>query len=494
MTELHNPSSPLPRRLKFIYGLGDWGTAASSTVRNAFWFVFLTSVVGINPGLAGTAFLVGKVWDSINDPLIGTLSDRMQTRWGRRRPFLLFGAIPFGMSFFLLFVVPPFESQIALVVYYSFAFLLFDTLYTIVNVPYIALTPELTEDYDERSHIAGWRMGVSIFASLVTGATFTLLAEDVFGQWFGGGTQGIRSGYLLAAGIWGVTLAIPLLLLFNTIEEPEREPDTDPIQPIKTFKEVFSNRPFRLGALIYLITFATSDALLVVFVRFLVDYVRVSPGFDNILLAVVLGLAFLSMPLTVKSMDKFGKRDTYIVSMILMIVVLLIMAMVPPGGQNMMLVAAIFAGFGYGAMNVVPWSIVADVIEEDELRYGKRREGVFSGYLVFFRKLASAIAIFIVGQVLSITGFVSSTEGTFYIQQPESALLALRFFVGVFPAIMLTIAIFVAWRYPLDREAFNEIRDKLVARRGEQPTVHIAQDDPPDLPSKIDLANQHSEG
>ncbi|MEM7334453.1 MAG: MFS transporter [Chloroflexota bacterium] len=493
MTNLQTTPAPLPRRLKFVYGLGDWGTAASSTIRNAFLFVFLTSVVGLDPGLAGTAFLVGKIWDGINDPLVGSISDRINTRWGRRRPFLLFGAIPFGLSFFLLFVVPPFESPIALAAYYSFAFILFDTLYTIVNVPYIALTPELSEDYDERSNIAGWRMGVSIFASLVTGATFTLLAEDVFGQWFGGGTTGIRAGYLLAAGIWGVTLAIPLLILFNTIQEPEREPVTEPFRPIQTFKEVFSNRPFRLGATIYLITFATSDALLVVFVRFLVDYVRVDPGFDNILLAIVLGLAFLSMPITVKTMEKYGKRDTYIGSMILMIAVLLIMAMVPPGGQNIMFVAAVFAGLGYGAMNVVPWSIVADVVEEDELKYGKRREGVFSGYLVFFRKLASALAVFVVGQVLSLTGFVTSTEGTFFIQQPESALLTLRFFVGVFPAIMLSGAIYVAWRYPLDRERFNEIREQLIAKRGERETVRAMDDDSDTAVAPIELANQQSE-
>lgn len=497
MAQLQTAPPPLSRRMKLIYGMGDWGTAASSTIRNAFWFVFLTSVVGLDPGLAGTAFLVGKLWDGINDPLVGTLSDRIKTRWGRRRPFLLFGAVPFGLSFFLLFIVPPFESDFALVLYYAFAFLLFDTLYTVVNVPYIALTPELTEDYDERSQVAGWRMGVSIFASLVTGATFTLLAEDIFGPWFGGGTQGIRSGYLLAAAIWSISFMIPLLLLFSAIKEPEREPEQEPIRPWQTFKEVFSNRPFRLGALIYLITFATSDALLVVFIRFLVDYVRVAPGFDNVLLAVVLGLAFLSMPVTVKLMRRYGKRQTYIGSMILMIIVLLIMSMVPPGGQNLMLVAALFAGLGYGAMNVVPWAIVADVVEEDELKYGKRREGIFSGYLVFFRKLASALAVFIVGQVLSLTGFVTSTTGSFYIEQPESALLALRFFVGVFPAIMLSLAIIVAWRYPLDRESYNEIRHQLIERRGQQQTVTAVIDEPPDptAPKVIsDLPGTQPEG
>jgi GPH family glycoside/pentoside/hexuronide:cation symporter len=462
----HQPAvTALPRKTKFIYGLGDWGASAATTARNAFWFVFLTNVVGIGPGLAGTVVLVGKIWDSINDPLVGMVSDRLQTRWGRRRPFLLFGAVPFGVTFFFLFYVPPFHSSTALAVYFGAAFLAFDTIYTIVNVPYSALTPELSEDYDERSNLAGWRIGVSIFAALVTGGTFKLLAEHVFAVWFGGGTAGIRAGYALAAGIWGVTMVIPLLILFKHIEEPERAPDEDPIRPWHTFREVFSNRPFRLGATIYLLSFATVDVILVVFVRFLVDYIRVEPGFDNLLLAVVLGIAFLSMPLVVQLMHRFGKRNTYIGSMLLMAVVLLIISQVPPGGQNLMLAAAVFAGLGFGAAQAVPWAIVADVVEADELKTGKRREGIYAGYLVFFRKLASAVAIFTVGQVLALTGFVTSTTGSAFIVQPESALWALRIFVGVVPAVMLVLSIITAWRYPLDKEHYQEIQRQLAQQR-----------------------------
>ncbi|MFQ5399688.1 MAG: MFS transporter [Anaerolineae bacterium] len=465
MSEQLVQSVQLPRRTKFIYGLGDWGTSAATTARNAFWFVFLTNVVGIDAALAGTAVLVGKIWDGVNDPLVGMLSDRLNTRWGRRRPFLLFGAVPFGLTFFFMFSVPPIQSELGLVVYYSVVFLVFDTLYTLVNVPYSALTPELSDDYDERSNLAGWRIGVSIFAALVTGGTFKLLAENVFGTWYGGGTEGIRAGYSLAAALWGVSLALPLLLLFWHIKEPERVPDPDPLRPLQTFKEVFSNRPFRLGAIIYLLSFATVDVILVVFIRFLIDYVRVDPGVDSLVLAVVMGLAFLTMPLVVKAMRRYGKRETYIASMLLMAVVMVIISQVPPGGQRWVLIAAVFAGLGFGAANVIPWAIVADVVEEDELSTGKRREGLYAGYLVFFRKLASAVAIFIVGHVLSATGFISGTTGSAYIPQPESALLTLRFFVGVLPAIMLLLSTLVAWRYPLDRDTYDEIRRQLVERR-----------------------------
>jgi glycoside/pentoside/hexuronide:cation symporter, GPH family len=460
---------PLSRRTKFIYGLGDWGTSAATVARNTFWFVFLTNVVGLGAGLAGTVVLVGRLWDSINDPLIGTLSDRVRTRWGRRRPFLLFGAIPFGLSFWLMFYVPPIETRLGLAIYYGFAYLLFDTFYTLVNVPYIALTPELTEDFDERSNLAGWRMSSAILAALVTAGSFTLLAEDIFGGWFGGDVAAIRTGYALTAGLWSLSLSLPPLILFYYIREPEREPDRDPIRPIQTFREVFSNRPFRLAATIYLLSFATGDVMLVVFVRFVIDYVQVSPGFDNLLLALVLGLAFLSMPVVVKLMHRYGKRNTYIGSMVFMVIVLIIMGQVPPGGQNWMLVAAVFAGMGYGAANVVPWAMVADVIEVDELQSGKRREGIYAGYLVFFRKMASALAIFFVGQLLEVSGFISSTGGRLLVEQPESALLMLRLLVSVIPAFMLVLAILAAWRYPLNRQRFNEIRQELQQKRAARP-------------------------
>lgn len=461
-----SPKSQLSRRTKFIYGLGDWGTSAATTARNVFWFIFLTNVVGIGAGMAGTVVLVGKIWDGINDPLVGTLSDRLNTRWGRRRPFLLFGAIPFGLTFFFMFFVPPISSQIGLAVYYSIIYLVFDTLYTLVNVPYSAMTPELSDDYDERSSIAGWRMGISIFAALVTAGSFKLLAENLFGVWFGD----LRTGYALTAALWAVTLSVPLLVLFKHIEEPAYEPSTRPdsIHPVKTFKQVFSNRPFRLAATIYLLSFATVDVILVVFVRFLIDYVRVVPGFDNLILALVMGIAFVTMPAVVKLMRRFGKRQTYIGSMSMMAVVMLIISQVPPGGQNWILIAAVFAGLGFGAANAVPWAIVADVVEEDELNTGKRREGLYFGYLVFFRKLASALAIFVVGHVLEATGYVSSTTGSAFIQQPEAALNALRFFVGGLPALMLTLSTIAAWRYPLSRERFNEIQKELVLRRAQR--------------------------
>jgi GPH family glycoside/pentoside/hexuronide:cation symporter len=165
-------------------------------------------------------------------------------------------------------------------------------------------------------------------------------------------------------------------------------------------------------------------------------------------------------------MRRFGKRNTYVASMVLYAFVLLVITQVPPGGQTYILIAALFAGFGFGATNVIPWAMVADVVEEDELKTGKRREGIYSGYLVFFRKLATAISIFVVTRVLSLAGFQGGTTGSLVlVEQPESALLALRILVGVVPAIMLVLAIVTALRYPLDRVTHARIRRELARRR-----------------------------
>jgi GPH family glycoside/pentoside/hexuronide:cation symporter len=446
-----------------MYGLGDWGASSATTARNLFWLFFIVSVVGLDVGLAGFAFIIGRIWDGINDPLMGTISDRIRTRWGRRRPFMLLGAIPFGLGFFLMFNRPPFESDWAIALYYGLVFILYDTAYTIVNAPYSALTSELTEDYDERSSLAGWRMANSIFASLFTAGLFKLLAENVFAGWFAG-PDAVRNGYAVAAALWGVMITLTPLLVVAFVREPKRilAKDEDPINFVRITREVFSNRPFRIGATIYLLAFTAVDIITAVFVWFLVYYMQLNPPLDSAVLAIVLGVAFLSMPLNVYLMRHYGKGRTYTGMMIFWSVVMMGISLLPPGNVALVMIAAAFAGLGYGAANAVPWAIVADVIEDDEWATGKRREGIYNGYLVMLRKLATAFAVgFIVPQILAATGFVSGAADS----QPESAVLALRIFMGLVPAVLLILSMIAAMRYPITRESHAALRQKLEERR-----------------------------
>ena len=150
-------SPHLSLRTKLLFSTGDLSTSIPLAILMFFQLYFLTDVAGLRPDYAGWAIAASRLWDAVNDPLFGLLSDRIRSRWGRRRVLLLFGAIPLGLFFMLMWIVPALD-QVWLAVYYAMTFILFDTAFTIVHVGYNSLTPEMTSDYDERSTLNGYRM------------------------------------------------------------------------------------------------------------------------------------------------------------------------------------------------------------------------------------------------------------------------------------------------------------------------------------------------
>ncbi|MEO0409053.1 MAG: MFS transporter, partial [Cyanobacteria bacterium P01_A01_bin.135] len=156
------PRRTLSLSTKLAYGAGDMGAGLTANLVVFSFLAFLTNVAGLSPALAGTVLLVGKIWDGINDPMVGFLSDRTRSRWGRRHVWMLFGSIPFGVSFMLMWLVPGFEQPWLKFAYYLVVSMVFFTTYTAVNLPYAALTPELTQDYDERTTLSSFRLAFSL--------------------------------------------------------------------------------------------------------------------------------------------------------------------------------------------------------------------------------------------------------------------------------------------------------------------------------------------
>src|SRR5574338_666040 len=184
--------------MKLLYGSGDWGISSMGMMRAIFYAIYLTDVVGLDPRLGSFGALAGIVWDAINDPLIGRISDHLHTRWGRRRPFLLWFAIPFGLSFVMLWSAPAWESQTALLVYVTLAFMIADTLQTLVAVPFLSLTPELTSDYDERTTLTSFRSFFQLVGALTVVVAAPALVDMVLAS---GGSQ--QQGFMLVGAIFG---------------------------------------------------------------------------------------------------------------------------------------------------------------------------------------------------------------------------------------------------------------------------------------------------
>ncbi|MFN2303092.1 MAG: MFS transporter, partial [Anaerolineales bacterium] len=239
----------LPLWRKIIYGTGDLGFSMNNSIITAFFSIFMVTVVGMPPGLVAIIFIIGRSWDFINDPIIGYLSDRTRSRWGRRRPFLLFGAIPFGLSFILLWLSPNL-SQTGLIIYYSIAYIIYEALATTVYMPYYALTPELTEDYDERTKLTSFRMMFNIIGSL----TAYILPLLIIGNDWQLATS--RSVVIMAV-VAAVIAATPILgVFFGTKEKKEFQEVALP-KFIPSLKAAFKNRPFVFGAMMYLFTWMT---------------------------------------------------------------------------------------------------------------------------------------------------------------------------------------------------------------------------------------------
>lgn len=442
----------LTRRTKWIYGFGDISFSLTNTILAVYFAIFLTDVIGLPARLAAAAIFIGRSCDYINDPIIGHISDRTRTRWGRRRPFLLFGAAPFAFSFMLLWLHPPWGNQIVLAVYYALAYVLFDLAFTLVNMPYAALTPELTTDYDERTSLTSYRMFFSIVGSLIA-FTIPLALVDSFVP--------ENSGRVLGMGIlFGLLCLLPVLtVFFNTRERSEYMTAEQP-RLSQSLKAAAQNRPFIFGAGIYLFTWIAVDILQTALLFFM-KYVLQRESQSDMIMASIFITALAALPLWVWIARRWDKRLAYIVGIAFWAgVQLVLVSLNASSGLGLLMMLCVLAGIGVSAAHVLPWSMIPDAIEWDEWKTGERHEGMFYSLISLMQKVASSIAIPLILLLLDTTGYVPNAT-----QQSTSAMLGIRLVVGPIPAMLLCTGILFALVYPLKRAAYSQVVAELEERR-----------------------------
>ena len=354
----------LSPRTKLMYGAGDLGFSLTDTTLGVLYGIFLTDVVGLTPALAALAVFIGRSWDWINDPLIGHFSDRIRTRWGRRRPFLLFGWLPFALAFAVMWWRPPIENMALLAAFYGFAYFLFDTAATFVYMPYFALTPELTLDYDERTSLTSYRMAFSIIGGLIA---FTVPLAVI-------GTM--RPENLATVGWVGLAIGLvsglPLLLtFFGTRERPEFQAQGQPNLKA-SIKAALRNRPFLFAVGIFLFTWTGIEFIQGMLLYFL-KYRMGLESQSDLVAGTVFIAALLTLPFWVWASQKWDKRVAYVAGMIFLSGVMLTLIVIDPSwGLGLVFTLAALAGIGVGAVHVLPWAMIPDAIEVAELESGQR--------------------------------------------------------------------------------------------------------------------------
>ncbi len=456
------PKQRVPLNTKLGFGAGDVGAAIVTQVTGFFLAAFLLDVALLRPGAIALILLISNLMDAVTDPIVGNLSDSTRTRWGRRRPWLLFGAVPFGLVFFMQWVVPPL-GETGLFIYYLAIAILLRVAFTVVNVPYTALTPEITQDYDERTSLTGFRFAFSIAGGLIAVLAFPTMIGLL------GNTV---TSYAISGGLLGLfVVASPLVTFTTTREKPvfseinqQQAEAGERVGFFAGLRIAFQNRAFLFVVGIYLCSW-----LVVQFVQAnLLLYLRYWVGDDTLFQPFVLVLQVTSFSFLVVwswVSRKLSKRTAYFIGSAVFFVITVAIFFVPQGVAPWILyIIAFLGGIGVSMALLIPWSMLPDVVDHDELTTGERREGVYYGLFVFVQKIGLSLALAGSTWLLGLAGYINPAEANAVAEQPAAVLTVLRLSVSVLPLALIILSLPLAYFYPITRGVFQEMRQELARR------------------------------
>lgn len=433
------------RILKFIsYSFGNFAnTIAYQVFGNRINFYYV-DVLGLNAGVAGILWSIYGLWNAINDPLMGQVSDRTRSRFGRRVPYVAFGAIPLGLSFFFLWT-PPRQSPFLLAAYFLMILFIFDTLYSLTIIAYNALFPEVAPTPRDRIDLSAVREILATIALLASFILAPIIAEEV-GYFAMGAIMGtlIASGYLIA--------------MIGVKEKPIDETREQSFGLGHSLRIVLENRAFRwfLGAniskeyiwllLASMLPFWRKYAL---GIQNDVDVFGISLGSGDaeaVLLGVPILLAIPVLLLWRPVVARLGYRKTWIIGTLTFIPGLLVMTFARDFYSG--LLGTMLAIPGLANSMIMPFPVISEIIDDDARQeHGFRREGLFFGMNGGIVKLAFSAQGLLFALVTLATGFAEGSD-----VQTETAIWGIRFLIGITPAIAALVVAFCMWKYPLGRE------------------------------------------
>lgn len=462
------PAEKLSWTTRLGFGLGDMLGGGAGVMLSLYYLAFLTDVVRLPPAWAGTVILLSKVYDSLTDPLEGFITDRTRTRWGRRRPYLLAGVPLIALGFMALYY-PHNQANLEtrfLAVLAGYIF--FSTVSGLAALTYNALQAEITLDYHERSTLSATRLVFSMLGAILT-AWLPLEIIRAFPD--------VRAGYLAMSAAVGVLLAVPLGVTASVARE---RPEFQHAPPVFDWRAVWlepwRNRTFRYAVVMYVSAFVALDALVALVVYF-ATHILGRAAEVNGLNVCFLAAQALALPGYVWLSRRLGKARVYRLGVALCSLMLL--AGLALNAQSPAVWVYGFAaglGLGAGGIVVMMYAIFPDIPDVDELRSGQRREAAYAAWVALARKFSSALALFAVGWVIELAGYVPPApvvmQGVTQLlpqPQPETFLWALRFMVSVMPLGLLAVAWWAAGRLPLTPAVHQQLQTALSQQRAGQP-------------------------
>ena len=439
----------LDRRTMIAWGIGTLGPVTVLTATNALLLRFLTDFYGLAAGVAATLIAVSKFYDAFADVAMGVVSDRTKSTMGRRRPYLVLGAVLLAISIVAIFAAPSFADQTTRLVYMAAILVFYATAYTVFNVPYMAMPGEMTRTYHERSELMRWRVYAVGLAIIIASAVGPKLLD-----WFGGGAQAYGKMALVFAPI---VIGAGVVAFLGTARAPSAARTATHYTIGQQIKSAAGNRPFVILVAVKFITLMSLGTQ------------SIFPFFFERILGVpnsVLGTYFLcqsAMFLVAPSLwlwvsARIGKKATFLIALGISLPIWLSWAFAVHGeALALVYLRGIVIGISGSGIILMGQSMLPDTMEYDFRKTGLRREGLFAALYTTVEKLSGAVGVALVGALLGAYGYVQSRGAA--VVQPESALWAIRVTMAYVPTAITLAGILALLAYDLDERKLTAMRD-----------------------------------
>lgn len=460
-----NDSGRLKFSEKVSYGFGDFASSMFWKLFSMFLLFFYTDIFGISAAAVGTMFLVTRIWDAANDPLMGIIGDRTNTKWGKFRPYLLFVAVPFGIIGVLTFTTPDLDSSGKLIYAYV-TYTLMMMVYTAVNVPYSSLMGVMTNNSDERTSLASFR-----FIGAFSGGLFVTATANSLVDYFSADGD-LASGYQSTIAIYAVVAAVLFILTFAGTKERLKPSIVKETNLREDLKDIAKNGPWfiMLGAGISILIFnSLRDGSILFYFKYFIqdqivnifgtDYSFSQSAMASAFMSIWLGSNIIGVLLAKPVSLRIGKKKTFMLSAILSAILSFALFFVQPNDVIILFVLNVFIGISAGIVLPLIWSMYADIADYSEWKNGRRATGLIFSSSSMSQKFGWTLGGAISGWLLAAFGYEAN------IAQSDESILGIRLMFSIIAGIGALIAFGFIYFYPLDEKLMSKIETELEEKR-----------------------------
>jgi glycoside/pentoside/hexuronide:cation symporter, GPH family len=463
-----SPPKPLRFPEKFAYGFGDFASCIFWATFSNFLLIFYTDVFGITAAAAGGLLFWSRIFDGVNDPMIGALADRTHTRWGKFRPYLLWLCVPFAIAGVLCFTTPD-ADMIGKIIWAWITYNLLMVLYTAINIPYNSMLGVITSDPIDRTSVSSFKFFFAFGAGVFVKATLPFLT-----YWLGEDGTNLQKGYQLTFVLYGVIVVICFLISFWFTQERVSPPKGQQTPLTRDIADLVTNRPWLIllaTTITFILFVATRDTITAHYVKYYIGEQTVTLPFVGTRVygyeAAVTAFLFIGAigsllgVLVVTFFARLvGKKTAFITLLLISVLINASYYFLKPEHLELIFGLQFISSLTGGPMSVLLWAMYADTADYGEWKRGRRATGLVFSASTMSQKFGWAICGWAAGQMLTLTGFVANAP----VQNPD-VLDGLRHMMSTVPAAFGVLAIIIVLFFPLSEKRMAEIETELNARR-----------------------------